>query len=131
VLYLIFGLLFLCIVVAFIGIVNTMALSVLERTREIGLLRAVGMSRRQLRSTVRWEAIIVGIFGALLGVILGLVIGYAAVTAIPDSFISEISIPWVWAIVFTIIGGLLGMLAAVLPARRAANMNVLDAISTI
>lgn len=131
VLYLIFGLLFLCIVVAFIGIVNTMALSVLERTREIGLLRAVGMSRRQLRSTVRWEAIIVGIFGALLGVVLGLVIGYAAVTAIPDSFISEVSIPWVWAIVFTIIGGLLGMLAAVLPARRAAKMNVLDAISTI
>ena len=129
ILYLVFGLLALCIIVAFIGIVNTMALSILERTREIGLLRAVGTSRRQLRSMVRWEAMIVGVFGALLGVVLGLVIGIAAVTAIPDSFISEVSIPWVWAIIFMVIGGLLGMLAAFFPANRAANMNVLDAIS--
>lgn len=130
ILYLIFALLFLCILVAFIGIVNTMALSILERTKEIGLVRAVGMSRKQLRTTVRWEAIIVGVFGALLGVILGIIIGYAAVVAIPDSFISEVSIPWLWAIIFTIIGGLLGMFAAVFPARRAANMNVLEAISS-
>lgn len=129
--FLIFGLLGLCIIVAFIGIVNTMALSILERTREIGLLRAVGTSRRQLRSMVRWEAIIVGFFGALLGVLLGLVIGYAAVTAIPDSFVSEIAIPWVWALVFLVLGGALGMLAALFPARRAARMNVLDAISSI
>ena len=130
-LFLVFGLLGLCIVVAFIGIVNTMALSILERTREIGLLRAIGTSRRQLRSMVRWEAVIVGIFGALLGVILGIIIGYAAVTAIPDSFISEVSIPWGTAVIFTILGGVLGMFAAVLPARRAARMNVLDAISSI
>lgn len=129
-LFLVAGLLALCIVVAFIGIVNTMALSILERTREIGLLRAIGTSRKQLRSMVRWEAIIVGVFGALLGVILGIIMGYAAVTAIPDSFISEASIPWGAAVIFTILGGLLGALAAVLPARRAARMNVLDAISS-
>ncbi|MGK0227240.1 MAG: putative ABC transport system permease protein, partial [Thermoproteota archaeon] len=127
----VFALLGLCIVVAFIGIVNTMALSILERTREIGLLRAIGTSRRQLRSMVRWEAIIVGVFGAMLGVILGIIIGYAAVTAIPDSFISVVSIPWTYAIIFTIVGGVLGMFAAVLPARRAARMNVLDAISSV
>jgi len=128
---LIFGLLGLCIIVAFIGIVNTMALSILERTREIGLVRAIGTSRRQLRAMVRWEAVIVGAFGAVLGVLLGLVIGYAAVTAIPDSFISEVAIPWVWAIVFLVLGAGLGMLAALFPARRAARMNVLDAISSI
>ena len=127
----VFALLGLCIVVAFIGIVNTMALSILERTREIGLLRAIGTSRRQLRSMVRWEAIIVGVFGALLGVVLGIIIGYAAVSAIPASFISVVSIPWTYAIIFTIVGGVLGMVAAVLPARRAARMNVLDAISSI
>lgn len=130
-LFLVFGLLGLCIIVAFIGIVNTMALSILERTREIGLLRAIGTSRRQLRSMVRWEAVIVGVFGALLGVVLGILIGYAAVTAIPDSFISEVSIPWTWAVIFTILGGILGMFAAVFPARRAARMNVLDAISAL
>ncbi|MCH9802705.1 FtsX-like permease family protein, partial [bacterium] len=93
--------------------------------------RAIGTSRRQLRSMVRWEAIIVGVFGALLGVVLGIIIGYAAVSAIPDSFISVVSIPWRWAVIFTIVGGVLGMFAAVLPARRAARMNVLDAISTV
>ena len=127
---LIFALLGLCIVVAFIGIVNTMALSVLERTREIGLLRAVGTTRRQLRSMVRWEAVIVGLFGALLGVVLGLVIGNAAVTAIPDSVAATVEIPWGWAIALLIVGAVLGVLAAVFPARRAANMNVLDAIGS-
>jgi len=127
-LYLIGGLLALCIVVAFIGIVNTMALSVLERTREIGLLRAVGTSKKQLRSAVRWEAVIVSIFGAVLGVLMGLLFGWAAVVAIPDSFVSEVAIPW-WISLFVIAGALLGVVAAVFPARRAANLNVLDAIS--
>lgn len=130
-LMIIFGLLGLCILVAFIGIVNTMAMSVLDRTREIGLLRAIGTSRKQLRTMIRWEAVIVGVFGAMLGVALGLVIGIAAVTAIPDSFVSEVAIPWTWAVVFMIIGGLLGMLAAFFPASRASQMNVLDAISAL
>jgi putative ABC transport system permease protein len=123
------GLLVLCLIVAFFGIVNTMALSVLERTREIGLLRAVGMTRSQLRSTVRWEAVIVSVFGSLLGVAMGLLLGWAAVVAIPDSFISKVGIPWRQLVVYLIIGGIIGVVAAYFPARRAAKLNVLDAIS--
>ena len=124
------GLLVLCLVVAFFGIVNTMALAVLERTREIGLLRAVGMTRRQLQSSVRWEAAIISLFGALLGVALGLLLGAAAVVAIPDSFVRTIGIPWGQLVVFILVGGLLGVIAAWFPARRAARLDVLDAIST-
>ncbi|MEK9937784.1 MAG: FtsX-like permease family protein, partial [Ilumatobacter sp.] len=124
------GLLVLCLVVAFFGIVNTMALAVLERTREIGLLRAVGMTRRQLRTSVRWEAAIISLFGSLLGIALGLVLGAAAVVAIPDSFVSSIGIPWGQLVVYALVGGGLGVLAAWFPARRAAKLDVLDAIAT-
>ena len=124
------GLLVLCLVVAFFGIVNTMALAVLERTREIGLLRAVGMTRRQLQSSVRWEAAIISLFGALLGVALGLLLGSAAVIAIPDSFVRTIGIPWGQLVAYIILGGILGVIAAWFPARRAARLDVLDAIST-
>ena len=124
------ALLVLCLVVAFFGIVNTMVLAVLERTREIGLLRAVGMTRRQLQSSVRWEAAIISLFGALLGVLLGLLLGWAAVIAIPDSFVSKLGIPWGQLIVYVVVGGLLGVIAAWFPARRAARLDVLEAIST-
>ena len=123
------GLLVLCLVVAFFGIVNTMALSVLERTREIGLLRAVGMTRDQLRSTIRSEALVVSVFGALLGVGMGLLLGWAAVIAIPDSFISKVGIPWVQLAIYVIVGAVIGLVAAYFPARRASQLNVLDAIS--
>ena len=123
------GLLVLCLVVAFFGIINTMALSVLERTREIGLLRAVGMTRNQLKSTIRWEAVIVSIFGALLGIGMGLLLGWAAVVAIPDSFISKVGIPWGSLVVYLVVGGVIGVIAAYFPARRASKLNVLDAIS--
>ncbi len=123
------GLLVLCLVVAFFGIINTMALSVLERTREIGLLRAVGMTRNQLRSAIRWEAVIVGLFGAVLGVLMGLLLGWAAVLAIPDTFISSVGVPWVTLVVYVFVGALLGVIAAFFPARRAARLNVLDAIA--
>ena len=123
------GLLVLCLVVAFFGIVNTMALSILERIREIGLLRAVGTTRRQLRTTVRWEAVIVAVFGSLLGIAMGLLLGWAAVVAIPDSFISKVGIPWVSLVIYLLVGALLGVIAAFFPATRAARMNVLDAIA--
>ena len=123
------GLLVLCLVVAFFGIVNTMALSVLERTREIGLLRAVGMTRDQLRSTIRSEALVVSVFGALLGVLMGLLLGWAAVVAIPDSFISSVGIPWVQLAIYVIVGAVIGLVAAYFPARRASQLDVLDAIS--
>ncbi len=124
------GLLALCLIIAFFGIVNTMALSVLERTREIGLMRAVGMTRDQLKRTIRWEAIIVSLFGSFLGVALGLLLGWAGVIAIPDNVISKIGIPWVQLAVFLIGGGVLGVIAAFFPAARAAKMNVLDAIAS-
>ena len=124
------GLLVLCLVVAFFGIVNTMALAVLERTREIGLLRAVGMTRRQLQSSVRWEAAIISLFGSLLGVVLGLLLGWAAVIAIPDTFVNQVGIPWNQLVAYLFVGGLLGVIAAWFPARRAARLDVLDAIST-
>ncbi len=126
--FLLFGLLGLCLVVAFFGIINTMALSVLERTREIGLLRAVGTTRSQLRSSIRWEAVIVSVFGALLGVLMGLLLGWAAVSAVGD-FIPNLGIPWSLMIIFLIIGAVIGVLAAYFPARRAAKLNVLDAIA--
>ena len=125
----IFVLLALSLVIALIGIANTLALSVFERTREIGLLRAVGMTRRQLRRAIRWEAVIIAIFGAILGLILGVIFGVAAVVAIPDTFINTVSIPYGNLVVYLVIAGLAGILAAILPARRAARLNVLDAIS--
>ncbi len=124
------ALLGLCLIIAFFGIINTMALSVLERTREIGLLRAVGMTRSQLRSSVRWEAVIVGVFGALLGVIMGVLLAYAGISALPAQFITKTAIPWVSLALYIVLGGVLGVFAAYFPARRAAKLNVLDAIST-
>lgn len=125
----VYGLLVLCLIVAFFGIVNTMALSVLERIREIGLLRAVGTTRSQLKASVRWEAIIVSVFGSVLGIAMGLVLGAAAVIAIPDSFISKIGIPWFQIVIFLVIGAMIGVIAAYFPARRAGKLNVLDAIA--
>jgi len=125
----IFVLLGLSLIIALIGIANTLALSVFERTREIGLLRAVGMTRRQLRRAIRWEAVIIAVFGALLGLVLGVVFGIAAVIAIPDSFISEISVPWTSLATYVVVAAFAGILAAILPARRAGRLNVLDAIS--
>lgn len=124
------ALLGLCLIIAFFGIINTMALSVLERTREIGLLRAVGMTRSQLRTSVRWEAVIVGVFGALLGVIMGVLLAYAGITALPDEFITQTAIPWVSLVLYIVLGAVLGVLAAYFPARRAAKLNVLEAISS-
>jgi putative ABC transport system permease protein len=123
------GILGLSLIVAFFGIVNTMALSILERIREIGLLRAVGTTRRQLRSTVRWEAIIVSVFGSLLGVVMGMVLGWAAVIAIPDSFLNTLTVPWGQIVLFVLVGAVLGVVAAFFPAARAARLNVLDAIA--
>ena len=129
-LYLIYALLGLAIVIAALGIVNTLALSVIERTREVGLLRAVGLSRRQLRRMVRLEAIAIAVLGALLGIVAGLLFGIVLQRAFGDQGITELAIPWARLGVFVVIAGLVGVLAAVLPARRAANLNVLQAITT-
>jgi putative ABC transport system permease protein len=125
----IFVLLALSLLIALIGIANTLALSVFERTREIGLLRAVGMSRRQLKRAIRWEAVIISVFGAILGLALGVIFGVAAVIAIPDEFIKTVTVPYSQLVVYVVIAALAGIVAAILPARRAAKMDVLEAIS--
>src|SRR4029079_9450835 len=105
------------------------ALSIYERTREIGLLRAVGMSRVQLRRMIRGEALIVASVGAILRLIIGREVGRAIVEALSDQGIS-FSLPVGQLIVFLILSGLAGLLAGVLPARRASHLNVLDAVKS-
>lgn len=130
VLTIIYGLLAFAIFIAVIGIANTMALSVFERTREFGLLRAVGMNRRQLRRAIRWESVIVSVFGAVLGIVVGLPLGIGVAIALPDTIVSKIAIPWSTLIVILLLSVVVGLLAAVLPARRASRIDILDAIAT-
>jgi putative ABC transport system permease protein len=125
----IYALLGLAVVIAVLGIVNTLALSVIERTREVGLLRAVGLSRRQLRTMVRLESVAIAVLGAVLGVGLGLVFGVSIQRAVADDGISVLSVPAGQLIVFVLLSALIGVLAAVWPARRAARMDVLRAIT--
>jgi putative ABC transport system permease protein len=127
-LYFIYALLGLAVVIAVLGIVNTLALSVIERTREVGLLRAVGLSRRQLRLMVRLEAVIVAVLGAVLGVAMGVAFGVALQRAIADEGIDVLDIPWLRLALFVALAAVAGVLAAVLPARRAARLDVLTAI---
>ena len=128
----IYGLLGLAIIIALIGIANTLSLSVLERTRELGLLRAVGMTRRQLRSTVRTEAAIIAIFGTLIGLVIGILFSIALTIAISADTpgIFRYRLPVTQLVVICLVAGLAGVLAALLPARRAANLDVLKAISS-
>lgn len=125
----IYALLGLAVIIAILGIINTLALSVIERTREIGLLRAVGLSRRQLRSMLRLESVVIAILGATLGVILGVSFGIAIQRALADDGFSALRIPWLQLVVFLLVAGLVGVLASVWPGRRAARMQVLDAIA--
>ena len=126
---LITALLGLAILIAVIGIVNTLALSIYERTREIGLLRAVGMSRRQVRTMIRWESIIIAVFGALLGTAVGVFFGWAMVHALKSQGIEVLSIPGVQLLIYILVAALIGVVAALRPARRAAKLDVLQAIS--
>jgi putative ABC transport system permease protein len=119
----------LAVIIALIGIANTLALSVFERTRELGLVRAVGMTRRQLRRMVRFEAALVATFGATLGVGLGMLFGSGVVAALPASFASSLSIPVVQIVVLMVVAATAGVVAAWLPARRAGRLDVLDAIA--
>ena len=127
-LYVMYGLLGFAVLVALIGIVNTLALSIVERTREIGLLRAVGMTRRQLSSTIRYEAGIVALIGTALGIVLGIILGWLASEAARSNF-PVFTMPWVPLVVIALAGLLCGIVAGALPARRAARFNVLAAIA--
>ncbi|OLE30349.1 MAG: hypothetical protein AUG44_01420 [Actinobacteria bacterium 13_1_20CM_3_71_11] len=123
-------LLALAVVIAIIGIINTLALSVLERVRELGLLRALGMTKGQLRSMIRWEAIIIAVLGAVLGLVVGAFFGWTVVRALHNSGISEFSVPVGTLIGFVVFAALAGVLAAVFPGRRAARIDVLRAVTT-
>lgn len=125
----IYALLALAIVISVLGIVNTLGLSVIERTREIGLLRAVGMTRGQMRRMVGLESVIVAVLGSVLGVALGLGFGVALVELLRDDGLTHRTIPWDQLGLFVAVAAVFGVLAALGPARRASRLNVLDAIS--
>jgi putative ABC transport system permease protein len=126
---LVYVLLALAVVVALIGIVNTLMLSVFERTRELGLLRAVGMKRRQVRAMIRSEAVIVAVFGAIIGVIVGTGLGVAFAASLKDQGITTIVVPFASLLGFLILAAVLGLAAASWPARRAGRLDVLAAIA--
>ncbi|HCB06156.1 MAG TPA: ABC transporter permease [Nocardioides bacterium] len=130
IIYIIYVLLIFAVVIAILGIVNTLALSVIERTREIGLLRAVGVSRRQLRLMIRLESVVIAVLGAVLGVGLGIAFGVTLMYALRDQGLERIDIPFGQLVVFLVLSLVIGVLAAVFPARRAARLDVLRAIAT-
>ena len=117
----------LAVIIAVLGIVNTLALSIVERTRELGLLRAVGMSRGQLRAMIRWESVIIAVVGAVLGLLVGMQLGGTMARALGD-IIQDVTYPWVRLALFVVFAVVAGMAAAVVPARRAARLDVLAAV---
>ncbi|WP_420435299.1 ABC transporter permease [Candidatus Poriferisocius sp.] len=119
----------IALLIAVVGISNTMALSIFERTREVGLLRAIGMAKRQIWGAILLESIIVAVFGGLLGIATGVVAGSIAAGAFPGDFISTPTVPWGTLVIYVVVSGLAGMLAAFFPARRANRLNVLKAIA--
>jgi putative ABC transport system permease protein len=123
----VYALLALSVLVALLGIVNTLALSVVERTREIGLLRAVGMTRPQVRRMVRMEAISVALIGAALGLALGVPLG-VVFTRVERFNLTTFVVPWTELLIGVVLAGVAGLVAGLLPARRAANLDVLDAL---
>jgi len=126
---LVYALLALAVLIALIGIVNTLMLSVFERTHEIGLLRAVGMKRRQVRSMIRSESVILSLFGAVIGVVVGTALGVAFASSLKQQGITDLVVPVGSLVVFVVLAGLLGLAAASWPARRAARLDVLAAIA--
>ncbi|WP_405909832.1 FtsX-like permease family protein [Streptomyces sp. NBC_00828] len=128
-LYLVYALLGLAIVIAVLGVVNTLALSVVERTREIGLLRAIGLSRRQLRRMIRLESVVIAVFGAVLGLALGLIWGVCVQQVLALQGMKAFAVPWTTLIAVVVGAALVGIVAALLPALRASRMNVLAAIA--
>jgi putative ABC transport system permease protein len=126
---LVYALLALAVIIALIGIVNTLMLSVFERTREIGLLRAVGMRRRQVRVMIGSEAVILAVFGAIIGIVIGTGMGLALVSSLKQQGITDTVVPVPDMVIFLVLAAVLGLVAAIWPARRAAKLDVLAAIA--
>jgi putative ABC transport system permease protein len=126
---LLYGLLGLAIVIAILGIINTQALSVVERRREIGMLRAVAMQRKQVRRTIYLESLLIAVFGAVLGVSLGLTFGGLFSRTLRGQGLDALSLPWSQAVLFVVLAAIVGVLAAVWPGYRAARTPPLAAVA--
>ena len=126
-LLMLYALLAMSVTISAFGIVNTLVLSVYERTREIGMLRAIGTSRRQMRRIVRYEGVITSVIGGVMGTVVGIVFAYAVTTRFADQGFS-FSVPFGQLGIFLVVAMIVGVLAAVLPARRAARVDILEAI---
>jgi putative ABC transport system permease protein len=124
------ALLALAVLLALLGVTNTLALSVLERTRELGLLRAIGMTPGQVRATVRWESAIVSVLGALPGVAIGILLGWAMQRSLAGQGMTMLQVPMSRLAIYVVAAGAAGLLAGVLPARRAARIDILRAVTT-
>ncbi|MEV0765562.1 FtsX-like permease family protein [Nocardia sp. NPDC050435] len=126
-----YGLLALAVVIAILGIMNTLALSVVERRREIGMLRAVGTERAQIRRTIYLESALIAVFGAIVGVILGIGLGYGFLRTLSDLGLDQIAIPWTQLVLVLVSSGVVGVLAALWPGIRAARTPPLAAIADL
>ena len=122
--------LLLAVFIALLGIVNTLALSVYERTRELGLLRAVGMTRSQVRQMVRWESVVISLIGAAAGAVLGTGLGLVLAQALKDEGIKSVSVPWLSISLYVAAAAVAGVVAAVGPGRSASRVDVLKAVVT-
>jgi putative ABC transport system permease protein len=118
----------LAVFVSIFGMVNTLVLSVYERTREIGMLRAIGMTRRQVRRMIRQESVITALIGAALGLPLGIFLAALVNTALSEYDV-RFAVPWLQLVILTIVAVVIGILAAIMPARRAARLDPLQAIA--
>ncbi|MFJ8649043.1 ABC transporter permease [Streptomyces sp. NPDC093546] len=124
-----YGLLAMALIIAVLGVVNTLAMSVFERQQEIGMLRAIGLDRRRVKRMIRLEAVVISLFGALVGVAMGTFLGWAIGQTLKDSIPGyAMVVPWDRIGIFLVLAGLVGVLAAMWPARSAARLNMLSAI---
>ncbi len=122
------ALLSFAVVIALFGITNTLALSVLERTREIGLLRAVGMSRSQVRSSVRWESVIISLFGTGLGLVIGIFFARVLIYALADEGFTSFTLPFGRLVLTGVVAAVAGVVTGLWPARKASRVDILEAI---
>jgi putative ABC transport system permease protein len=128
IIYLLYALLAMSVIISLFGIVNSLVLSIFERTREIGMLRAIGLSRRQTRRMVRYESVITSVIGGILGTVVGLFFGWVMAKGLANQGI-EFSVPVGQLIIFLVVSAIAGVLSAILPARRASRVKILEALS--